>query len=404
MLLLILGLLSLGIQTTLGIAGGFDARNLYLISVDPVRDGYSAQRAAAFLQKLLERVQRLPFITSASLTESVPVLIDGDAGVTFSTASGNAGQSRVVTWARKSVVGKDYFVTTGIPVLMGRTFGKQDETNDARVVIVSEKLVRDVWNGLDPLGQRIEIRNDEGSGAQVAMPGTFDFRPGVLDKGRQVFEVVGVVGNVANDLVAEKEHPAIYFPLRPADYAQPSLLGVTLIVRSAPGADALDAVRREISEMDANITPFNPRSMTEQIRQFMSPLRVAGWTYGLIGVFGLVLAAVGLAGVTAYSVAQREREMGIRMALGAKPLDVLGLVMKEGVVLVTIGTVIGLTTAWAAMRMLAGVFSSVASTSASNPVLLLGTPLLLASLALVSCYVPAHRSMLIEPAVVLRQE
>jgi ABC-type antimicrobial peptide transport system permease subunit len=133
-------------------------------------------------------------------------------------------------------------------------------------------------------------------------------------------------------------------------------------------------------------------------------LRAAAWIYGLIGVFGLVLAAVGLAGVTAYSVAQRAREMGIRMALGAKRLDVLGLVMKEGVVLVTIGTVIGLGTAWAAMRMLAGLFSSVASTSASNPVLLLGTPLLLASLALVACYVPAHKSILIEPAVVLRQE
>jgi predicted permease len=403
-LLLILELLSLGIQTTLGIAGGFDARNLYLISVDPVRDGYSAQQAATFLQKLLQRVQRLPSITSASLTESVPVLIDGDAGVTFSTASANAGQSRVVKWARKSVVGEDYFVTTGIPVRMGRAFRKQDETDDARVVIVSVKLVRDVWNGLNPLGRRIEIRDDEGSGGPVGMPGTFDFRPGVLEKGHQVFEVVGVVGDVANDLIAEKEHPAIYFPLRPADYEQPSLLGVALMVRSAPGADALDAVRREISAMDANITPFNPRSMTEQIDQFMSSLRAAAWTYGLIGVFGLVLAAVGLAGVTAYSVAQRAREMGIRMALGAKRLDVLGLVMKEGVVMVTIGTVIGLATAWAAVRMLAGLFSSVASTSASNPVLLLGTPLLLASLALVSCYVPAHRSILIEPAIVLRQE
>jgi ABC-type antimicrobial peptide transport system permease subunit len=128
------------------------------------------------------------------------------------------------------------------------------------------------------------------------------------------------------------------------------------------------------------------------------------WPSCLAAVFGLVLAAVGLAGVTAYSAAQRAREIGIRMALGAKRLDVLGLVMKEGVVLVTIGTVIGLGTAWAAMRMLAGLFSSVASTSASNPVLLLGTPLLLASLALVSCYVPAHKSILIEPAVVLRQE
>jgi putative ABC transport system permease protein len=176
------------------------------------------------------------------------------------------------------------------------------------------------------------------------------------------------------------------------------------MVRSTPGTDALEAVRREISALDRNLTPFNARSMTEQIDQFMSPLRAAAWTYGLIGVFGLVLAAVGLAGVTAYSVAQRAHEIGIRMALGARGIDVLGLVMKEGMVLVTIGTAIGLTSAWAGMRMLSGLFSTVASTSTSNPLLLVGAPLLLASLALVSCYVPARRSTRIDPAATLRQE
>jgi putative ABC transport system permease protein len=156
--------------------------------------------------------------------------------------------------------------------------------------------------------------------------------------------------------------------------------------------------------MDTNIAPFNARSMEEQIREFMSPLRAAAWTYGLIGIFGLVLAAVGLAGVTAYSVAQRAHEIGIRMALGARQADVLGLVMKDGVLMVMIGTLLGLGAAWAGMRMLAGLFSSVASTSASNPALILGAPLLLGSLALVSCYLPARRSTQIEPAVALRQE
>jgi predicted permease len=404
MLLLILGLLSLGIQTTMGITAGFNPKNLYLISVDPVRDGYSANQAETFLRKLLERVRQLPGVVSTSLTESVPVLLDGNAGVTFSTSDANPETPKVVNSARRYVVGKDYFHTAGIPIVTGRSFRADDEANKTRVVIASQKLIHDVWNGADPLGRRIAISNGEVSGGRVGMPGTFDLRPNSLEEGQQTFEVIGVAGDVANDLVASKKHPAIYFPLRPSDYAQPSLLGVTLIVRSTPGTNPLEAVRNEISSVDANIVPFNARSMAAQIDQFMSPLRAAAWTYGLIGVFGLVLAAVGLAGVTAYSVAQRAHEIGIRMALGARSIDVLRLVMKEGVILVALGSALGLTAAWAGFRMLAGLFSSVASTSAFNPVLVVGTPLLLACLALASCYVPALRSTHIDPATALRQE
>jgi hypothetical protein len=154
MLLLIVGLLSLGIQTTMGIAEGFNPRNLYLISVDPVRDGYSSEQAVTFLQKLLERVQRMPSITSVSLTESLPVLIDGHLGVTFSTTGAYQQETDVVHWARKSMVGKDYFETTGIPILMGRGFRKEDETDDSRVVVVSQRLVQDVWKTLSAVALR----------------------------------------------------------------------------------------------------------------------------------------------------------------------------------------------------------------------------------------------------------
>jgi putative ABC transport system permease protein len=166
-------------------------------------------------------------------------------------------------------------------------------------------------------------------------------------------------------------------------------------------------VRREMSLIDEGITPFNARSMNEQIAQFMAPLQMAAWTYGLIGVFGLVLASVGLAGVTAYSVAQRSREIGIRIALGAKSQDVLSLVMKEGFVLVAAGTSIGMAGAWMGARMLSAMNSSVgrvSSTSTSDPTVLIGAPLVLAVLALIACYVPARKSMRIDPAVTLRQE
>jgi putative ABC transport system permease protein len=236
------------------------------------------------------------------------------------------------------------------------------------------------------------------------VPGTFDFRSGILGKGRHIFEVVGVAKDVAEDFIASKKHPAIYFPLHAVDYAQPSLSGVTLMLRGVPGVDVIGAVQREISATDANLTPYNARSMTEQIAQFMSSLRGAAWTWNLIGAFGLILASVGLAGVTAYSVAQRGHEIGIRMALGAQKSDVLGLVMKEGAVLVMAGTLIGMAFTWAGVRLMSGVFFSVASVKAFDPALLVGAPLLLASLALVACYVPARKSMRIDPAVALRQE
>jgi len=400
-LLLLTGFLGLGIQTTMGIQQGFDSRNLYLISLDPVRDGYSGSQAEVLFEKILERVKRLPSVTAATLTDAVPVAVGGNAGVIFTDAG--AGEEKATQWARKHVVGKDYFETAGIPILLGRGFRKQDEANGATAIIVSQYLVRVYWTGQEVLGRRIEIGNDEASGGFGAVPGTFDFRAGVLGKKRHVFEVVGVAKDVAEDFIASKKHPAIYFPLHAVDYAQPSLSGLTLMVRGVPGVDVIGSVQREISATDANLTPFNTRSMTEQIAQFMSSLRGAAWTWNLIGAFGLILASVGLAGVTAYSVAQRGHEIGIRMALGAQKSDVLGLVMKESAVLVMAGTLIGMAFTWAGVRLMSGVFFSVASVKAFDPALLVGAPLLLASLALVACYVPARKSMRIDPAMALRE-
>jgi predicted permease len=403
-LLLLTGYMGLGIQSTMGVQEGFNPRNMYLISLDPVRDGYTAERATAFFQKVLDRVKRLPSVTAACLTDTVPVATDGNPGVMFSISGNQAGKSQELHWARKHIVGRDYFETAGITILAGRGFRREDEADGATAVVVSENLVGQVWGGEDPLGRRIDVDNAEASGSLGAWPGTIDYRSGVLGKGHRLYEVVGVAKDVTEDLVVNKKHPAIYFPLHPADYAQPSLRGVTLMLRAVPGVDAIGAVRREISATDSTITPFNARSMTEQIAQFMSALKGASWTYGLIGVFGLVLASVGVAGVTAYSVAQRGHEIGIRLALGAQKRDVLGLVMKEGATLVTAGALIGLAFAWAGMHALAGTFFSVTSVQAGDPLLLVGAPLLLAGLALLACYVPARRSTRIDPVVALRQE
>jgi ABC-type lipoprotein release transport system permease subunit len=219
--------------------------------------------------------------------------------------------------------------------------------------------------------------------------------------------VIGVAQDVPQGFGMEKDRPAIYFPLRPSSYARPSLRGVTLMVRSVPGVDTLGRVRREISAMADDLIPFNARSMPEQIDQLLVPIRVATWTYVVIGLFGLVLALVGVAGVTAYSVTRRVREIGLRIALGARRFDVLALVVREGLVLVIGGTVIGLAGAWAGVQLFAAVSAKVGELldeSTSDPYVLLGAPLLFVVLVLLSCYLPGRKSLRIEPATALREE
>jgi predicted permease len=400
-LLVILGMLSMGIQTTLGMQAGFDPRNLYLLSLDPVREGYSSERAAAFLHRLLDRVKLLPGVTSATLTETVPVSIDG--GRVRVSIPGESHETRAVL---RHVVGKDYFETTGIALPAGHAFRREDETTPTGAVIVSREFARQFWKSGGALGRQIEVGNDEIVPAKV-LPGSYDNRAVGAGERRRLYEVVGVARDVTEGLVVQKPLPVVYFPLREADYARPSADGVTLMVRAAPGFDAIAAVRREITAIDANVTPFHMRSMEQQIDQFMSPLRLSSWTYGLVGIFGLVLSAVGLAGMTAYSVARRGREIGIRMALGARRANVLALVMKEGMRLVAAGTAIGMAGAWTGARLLAAMNSSVGrvtSTTTTDPVVLYGAPLLLGALALLACYVPARRSMQVDPVIALREE
>jgi putative ABC transport system permease protein len=347
-------------------------------------------------------VKALPSVTSASLTETVPVSI-GSGRVRVSESGGTSHEIRTVL---RHVVGKDYFETTGIALPMGRAFRQEDVAQQTDAVIVCREFARQFWKGGDAVGRQIETGDDEMAASGV-LPGTYDYRVGAGGRRHRVFQVVGVAGDVAEGLVAQKPSPVVYFPLRTADYAMPAAQGLTLMVRTVPGVDVMAAVRREIFALDPNITPFRQRSMAEQIEQFMAPLRSSSWTYGLIGIFGLVLSAVGLAGMTAYSVAQRGREIGIRIALGAQKGNVLGLVMKEGLRLVVTGTAIGMAGAWTGSRLLSAMNSSVGkvtSTSATDPVVLFGAPLLLALLALVACYLPARKSMRIDPVVALRQE
>jgi predicted permease len=405
-LLLITGFLVIGHRRITDAPTGFNPKNLYLIGLDPIRDGYSGERATDFFHKLLDRVKALPSVTSASVSDFVPMQMVGKPGAQFNSES--AGGTKVAQWGQKYVVGRDYFDTIGIPIVRGRAFRATDETNDSAVVILSEKMARVCWKGEDPIGQHIEIGGNDQPSFLLGGPSTGGVRRTKVLSRSQRFEVVGVAGNTRSglDFVPADAPGVIYVPMRPVDYARPSLQGVTLSLRALPGVDAVGAVQREISAMDDKMRPFSTRGMPEQIDELMFPVKVALGTYAFIGFFGLILASVGLAGVTAYSVVQRRREIGIRVALGARGGDVLGLVMKEGAVLITIGTILGLLGARALIRVMSAALSQIAKTagtSTSDPMLLIGAPLILAVLALVACYVPARKSMRIDPVVALRE-
>jgi predicted permease len=404
-LLLITGFLVLGHQQIAGIAAGFNPNDLYLVNLDPIRDGYSSEQTHAFFQNLLDRTRLLPAIRAIGLADSGPMTMIGKPSLTYSVDGPE--NTRVLHSARRAVVGNSYFETVGIPILMGRGFRKEDEANDAVAVIVSERLVRECWKGQDPLGQKIEIGSEDVPDFRITR--TKGARSGSVPENTQKYQVVGVAKDIRDGLVVKAaDSPAvIYTPWRPAEYARPSPRGFTLMVRAVPGGDAVGALRREIDAMDTNITIFSARSMPDQIDELMFPVRDALWTYGVIGIAGLILASVGLAGVTGYSVTQRRREIGIRMAMGAQRKDVLQLVMREGLTMVMLGTTIGLGLAWMGMRALSSVMSMIADaagTSTSDPELLIGAPMLLAVIAMLACFLPARRAVQVDPAVTLREE
>jgi putative ABC transport system permease protein len=222
---------------------------------------------------------------------------------------------------------------------------------------------------------------------------------------KQSYEVVGVVRDLKTGIGISQS--VIYLPLTSRDFARPPAGGITIMVRSDAGPDALSAIRNEIAFIDPNLNIFNVQTLSEYLERSRSSTRFAVQTYGGIGVFGLVLAAIGLAGITAYSVAQRRKEIAIRMALGASRSQVLRLVLREGTALVGVGTVLGFVGAITLVKILSSltsIFVQAFRIGTNDPRLLVGAPVLLATAAMLACYIPARRSAQIDPLKALREE
>jgi putative ABC transport system permease protein len=355
---------------------GFDPSNVLTVRIDPHQIGYDAARTSTFYKELDRRVRALPGVESVAMAFSVPMgyIFDGCAAVPEGQVlSTDEPRSNVVC----NPVTPEYFDLMRIPILQGRAFTSQDLADSRRVVIVNETLARRLWPGQDPIGRKLIVPRAQG----------------------RVWQVVGVARDGKYLAVFENPLSHLYLPME-----QSSMFMRVLHVRSTGSPEALRAlVPREIQALDPDVPVADVKTLTEVIQGSAGSVlfQVGTMQAGAMGVLGLLLAVVGVYGVVSYGASQRTRELGIRLALGADPADVGGLVLRQGAVLVIAGIVSGLVFAATVTQALSRIFVIVGARDTPTFVVVTG---LLSIIALVACYLPARRAMRVDPMIALRHE
>ena len=354
---------------------GIRPEGVLMLAVDPKTAGYSNDRLREFLRQGEQRLTALPGVRSAAAVNILPLSL-AENGERFRDA--DAGQKADSTNADVFAVTSAFFETVGMPLLRGRSFRHQSDL-DVPVALVNRVMARRLFGDRDPLGRR--IRDDKG----------------------KTYEVIGVTADSKAVTLGEEVRACAYTYL-PHDGAEQllSLLGMTILVRTDGNPSSLARpVRDEILKLDPTLAVFNVDTLGRHVsRAFLVP-RLCAILFGIFGLIGLVLAAVGLFGVVSYSVRSRTREIGIRVALGARPAMILRLVLTEGLVIVSAGLAIGLAIATAVTRFTASLLYGVSPTDlitfAAVPVVLLLT-------GVVAVVVPARRACAIRPMDALRLE
>jgi predicted permease len=385
-LVLIMGFMIGGIQRGASRDLGFDTTGLYLFSLDPPRDGYSPDQSAALFTGLAGRLAQLNGVDGVTLGDQTPFNNFGVTDTAVSVPSTAEGAKEAVHQVALQTIGPDFFATLGVPILRGVEFRNRDLRSDPAPgamlpAIINQTAAKRLFGDADPLGRR--IRQDQRT-FQVA---------GVVRYGRPVF-------------FKSEPAPTVFLPLTMKNLRRGPAQGFSVLVRARQGV-GFAAIKRELETIDSRLTMFNLQTMREHLAMFDRAVEYVLAIYTVVGLFALILACVGLAGVSAQAVVRRRKEIGIRMALGAQRRQVLRLVMKEGAAMALIGCLLGFAGASGLTRVVASVsaqFAQAIALSVTDPVRILGAPLLLISLAAVACYLPARRSATIDPLRALREE
>ena len=364
---------------------GFDAEKIVNLPLNINLLRYTRTQGREFYRQVIERVEAIPGVESASLARVAVVsggssvrslLIEGRAGSNNqfrSEGSGAApGDDQSVS---SNVIGPRYFQTMGIGLLQGRDFNAQDTEDHPRVVIVNEAFVRRHFPTEDALGKRLSFNASEGPWR----------------------EIVGVVRTSKYISLGETPTPIAYIPLQ-----QNHETGMTLHVRtSVDPSSVAGAIRNEVQSLERNLPLGNPERMSERVANSLYAARMGAILLAVFGGLALLLASIGLYGVMSFAVSRRTREMGIRVALGARPGDVFRLVLRQGMTLVVLGLVLGLVAAAVVTRLLASFLYGVSTTDVLT---FTAIPVLLTLVALLACYLPARKATKVEPLVALRYE
>ena len=358
------------------IDAGFDTTKVFVMSVDPGSNGYDEPRGRTFYGELGPRVASLPGVESVSLALLVP-LGGGSMIRLFDKLEGYQAQPGETFTIPYNIVDENYFKTMGVPLIAGRSFGRQDNTAGPLVAVVNEAMVRKYWADTNPIGKHIDL---SGPNNPLKAP-----------------EVVGVVRDSKYRDLTEEPEPAFFLPL-----AQEYAPQIALHVRTAAAAGALiPAVRREVQALDANLPVFSVTTLEEQKSRSLYTQRMVANLLTAFGLLALTLAAVGIYGLMAYSVNRRTREIGLRMALGARAGNIMSLVLRQGMTLIVIGVVVGLGGAFAATRVLQSFLFGVSTSDLTT----FGTIAFgLIAVAWSACYIPARRAARVDPMVALRYE
>lgn len=357
---------------------GFRANHLLTMKIPLSEVKYpDKERRSPFYAEVLRRVQALPGVQSAAVAGNLPLTYDGDSmpiGIEGRTDPPPDQRPDVIL----RVVGPGYFSTMGIPLVRGRDFSEQDKADSARVVIVSEKTARHFWPGENPIGKRL--------------------KPGSTSRNIPWIEIIGVVKDVRqNDFVSEPKMQ-MYMPYQQLNSFAPNALVVRTNVEPLSLAAA---VRNAIWAVDKDQPVSNLRSMDEIVSEAVARQRFSMLLLGIFAALAMVLAAVGIYGVMSYSIAQRTREIGLRIALGAQKSDVLKMILRQGLRFVAAGLAIGLAASFVLTRVMASLLFGI---SATDPATFVAISLVLIAVALLASYIPAVRAMKIDPMLALRYQ
>jgi predicted permease len=366
-----------------------DPQGVQTVSIDLGLAGYNSTTGPLFARALAERVRALPGVQAASIADRLPrggnFQSMADEGLVVPGVTPPHGLPFfMVSW---SEIEPGYFTTLRIPLVAGRDLNASDTATSQRVVVVTESTARRLWPGRDAVGQYLIW--------QRGRPDIPSSTPPQMTK----LLVVGVARDLKGGGKPRGETPAlaIYAPLQ-----QRYMPGFTVFARTSEGSRTLNAIRAVVASMDPNLPVLAAGALEQQL---LAPpviqLQVAASVSGSVGLIGLLLAAIGLYGVTAYNVARRTREIGIRIALGAERGDVVGMVLRQGMTLVAIGSAIGLLLAAGVGRLLRSMLFGLPTL---DPLAFGGAVVLFAAIGLLACYVPARRATRVDAMEALRYE